>query len=80
MDRMERVLRTAQGCTAGAWAGMSRYRGWGYKAGPGWYAMAPDPWHRSIVITGAVAAAAVILLGIAKKIGQKKRNGKSQEE
>lgn len=46
MDRMERVLRTAQGCTAGVWAGMSLYRVWDYKARPGWYAMAPDPWHR----------------------------------
>ena len=80
MDRMERVLRTAQGCTAGVWVGMSLYRVWDYKARPGWYAMAPDPWYRSIVIIGVVAAAAVILLGIAKKIGQKKRNGKSQEE
>lgn len=67
MRKINAVLNTVMGCTAGVFLGYGCYTVWDYHTRPELYRMQSVPWYTGILLYGAVAAA-ILLGGAALKL------------
>lgn len=71
MEKLYQGLKTALGCVAGVFLGMSLYRYWDHRARPDVFAAGSTPWYTGILMNGCftlgIAAVLLIVLHIVKK-------------
>lgn len=72
MKRLNTILNTVIGASAGVFIGYSIYTFWDFKTHPGLYALTSAPWYSSILMHGAVTLAVLVICVVIKVVMKRK--------